>query len=124
MKKLILIISMFTMLFSNQNEVLKAKDAFKTTFEETKTQLNVNINIAKNVYIYKDKIKVTLGEEQIDITNLLNFPSFKNYKEFLVYFEEFKLSIPFDIIASKTTNENVELKVKFQGCSYGETEMC
>ena len=49
MKKLILIISMFTMLFSNQNEVLKAKDAFKTTFEETKTQLNVIINIAKNV---------------------------------------------------------------------------
>lgn len=77
--------------------------------------LNLEFNIDKKAYLYSDKIKIKLLSQDKDITEFLNFPQSKQYKNYQIYSEKFDVLIPLGLINNL---DEFSLRVDYLGCAY------
>ncbi|WP_033915905.1 protein-disulfide reductase DsbD [Campylobacter sputorum] len=77
--------------------------------------LNLEFNIDKKAYLYSDKIKVKLLSQDKDITEFLNFPQSKQYKNYQIYSGKFNILIPLGLINNL---DELSLRVDYLGCAY------
>ena len=120
MKKLLLFLLTFVYSFSLElnPKVLEPEEAFKTTFTKNQDDLNIKLELGKDIYLYDDKIKILVSKPQkIDITEELNVPEPVTYDEFIVHFNNLDLTIPFSLLKSKIDSNEYEIEFHFQGCS-------
>jgi thiol:disulfide interchange protein DsbD len=104
--------------FDDNGGFLEPDEAFKRKFIKNSEDLNFQLKLAKNIYLYDDKIKVLITKPQsVDITEEVNIPEAIKYEEWMVIFDGLDIKIPFELIKSKTNASEVEIEVKFQGCS-------
>ena len=120
MKKIFLFLALFIYSFSLEldNKILEPNEAFKTTFTQNKDDLNIKIELGKNIYLYDDKIKISvLKPQNIDLTNEITKPAPVEYDGFIVHLTNLDLSIPYKLLKSKVDSSKYEIEVSFQGCS-------
>lgn len=120
MKKILLFLLTFVYSFSLElnPKVLEPEEAFKTTFTKNQDDLNIKLELGKDIYLYDDKIKIIVSKPQkIDITEELNVPEPVTYDEFIVHFNNLDLTIPFSLLKSKIDSNEYEIEFHFQGCS-------
>ncbi len=120
MKKILLFLLTFVYSFSLElnPKVLEPEEAFKTTFMKNQDDLNIKLELGKDIYLYDDKIKILVSKPQkIDITEELNVPEPVTYDEFIVHFNNLDLTIPFSLLKSKIDSNEYEIEFHFQGCS-------
>lgn len=120
MKKILLFLLTFVYSFSLElnPKVLEPEEAFKTTFTKNQDDLNIKLELGKDIYLYDDKIKIFVSKPQkIDITEELNVPEPVSYDEFIVHFNNLDLTIPFSLLKSKIDSNEYEIEFHFQGCS-------
>lgn len=120
MKKILLFLLTFVYSFSLElnPKVLEPEEAFKTTFTKNQDDLNIKLELGKDIYLYDDKIKILVSKPQkIDITEELNVPEPVTYDEFIVHFNNLDLTIPFSLLKSKIDSNEYEIEFHFQGCS-------
>ena len=118
----IFLILFFTFIYSFclelDTKVLEPNEAFKTTFTKNEDNLNIKITLGKGIYLYDDKIKISiLNPQKIEITKEIILPKPVSYSEFMVHFDNLDLQVPFSLIKSKLESDKYEIEVKFQGCS-------
>jgi thiol:disulfide interchange protein DsbD len=124
MKKLLLIISILlsTILsadgFSNfkvqnQSNFLKPSEAFKVKAKTTKDGVNIDINLANKIHIYKNKLTATITKPTTKEIKL-NLPKGKIITGEEAYEGNLTLKIPNKNIAQ---SGNYTLEVYLQGCS-------
>ncbi|ASM38718.1 thiol:disulfide interchange protein DsbD [Campylobacter sputorum bv. paraureolyticus LMG 11764] len=77
--------------------------------------LNLEFNIDKKAYLYSDKIKIKLLSQDKDITEFLNFPQSKQYKNYQIYSGKFDVLIPLGLINNL---DEFSLRVDYLGCAY------
>ncbi len=120
MKKILLFLLVFVYSFSLDlnPKVLEPEEAFKTTFTKNQDNLNIKLELGKDIYLYDEKIKVFISKPQkIDITEEANIPEPVSYDEFIVHFNHLDLTIPFTLLKSKIDSNEYEIELQFQGCS-------
>ncbi len=120
MKKILLFLLVFVYSFSLElnPKVLEPEEAFKTTFTKNEDNLNIKLELGKDIYLYDEKIKIIVSKPQkIDITEELNVPEPVTYDEFIVHFNNLDLTIPFSLLKSKIDSNEYEIEFHFQGCS-------
>ena len=120
MKKIFLFLALFIYSFSLEldNKILEPNEAFKTTFTQNKDNLNIKLELGKNIYLYDDKIKISiLKPQKIDLTNEITKPAPVEYDGFIVHLTNLDLTIPYTLLKSKVDSSNYEIEVSFQGCS-------
>lgn len=120
MKKIFLFLALFIYSFSLEldNKILEPNEAFKTTFTQNKDNLNIKLELGKNIYLYDDKIKISvLKPQKIDLTNEIVKPAPVEYDGFIVHLTNLDLTIPYTLLKSKVDSSNYEIEVSFQGCS-------
>ncbi|HIE34928.1 MAG TPA: protein-disulfide reductase DsbD [Campylobacterales bacterium] len=119
MKRYILVIMIFlqTSIFAftpagfNDN-IIEPEDAFIATVTKEEDSLKVLIKLAKDIYLYHDKISVEVIEpvkKRVDI----KLPVAKDFHDTKVYFDELKFKIPFSLLPEG----RIKLRVYYQGCS-------
>ncbi len=125
MKRVIVLFVFIGILISSsygamQDEVLMSKQAFKSNAKITKDKIQVYIKLGDKIYIYKDKLKLSIIQpKKISLNEDISFPKPIKYHEFIIYLNDVKIDIPISLIKQKV-GENVKkikLKVQFQGCS-------
>ena len=118
MKKLILIFFSFVFLFGVERTFLSPDEAFKENFEIKNNSLVINMTLGEDIYLYADKVSIKIKRpEVLDITSELNLPKPINYEEFIVYFYNLKVDVPFSLLKSKFDVNEFEIEFNFQGCS-------
>ncbi|WP_151949872.1 protein-disulfide reductase DsbD [Aliarcobacter butzleri] len=120
MKKILLLLILFIYSFSLElgNKVLEPEEAFKVKFIKNEDSLNIKFELAKDIYLYHDKLQINiLKPQKIEITKELNIPKPVNYEEFIVHFDDLNLTIPYNLLKSKVDSKEFEIELKFQGCS-------
>ncbi|WP_096025173.1 protein-disulfide reductase DsbD [Campylobacter lanienae] len=92
--------------------VLEPKDAFKITINgDNQSGVIAKFDIANEVYLYQDKIKIELNSK--DITNFLNLPKAIEYDNYQIY-RDLELFIPAGLVIDK---RDFNLDIYYQGCS-------
>ncbi|WP_428024287.1 protein-disulfide reductase DsbD [Arcobacter sp.] len=118
MKKLILLFFTFVFLFGVEKSFLSPAEAFKESFETKSNSLIINMELGKDIYLYADKISVKIKTPtSVDLTKELNLPKPIPYEEFIVYFHDLKIEVPFSLLKSKVDAKEYEIEFNFQGCS-------
>ncbi|CAA6813166.1 MAG: Cytochrome c-type biogenesis protein DsbD, protein-disulfide reductase (EC [uncultured Campylobacterales bacterium] len=107
MKKLILILGLMLSVFAYEvkGDFVSVKDAFKVSHEESEKSLDFKIDIAKNIYLYGDSIKLLKDGEEVDI----KLPKTTKYETFDVYFDELNIGV--------NNPKNGLYTLKYQGCA-------
>ena len=103
-----------------QDEVLMPEQAFKPSAKITKDKIQVDIKLGDKIYIYKDKLKLSIIQpKKVSLNSDISFPKPIKYHEFIVYLNDLKIDIPISLIKQKVGEnvKNIKLKVQFQGCS-------
>lgn len=91
------------------DEFLEPKDAFKSTFSQTKTSIIFELKLGSGIYVYADKLKIK--DDNIDITSSIKLPTPVKHDEFIVYYDVLKIDIPNSLLKGS------KVSVDFQGCS-------
>lgn len=124
MQKIFLVLMMMfsSLLFANDG-ILTSKDAFKTTLTQDKSVVKVNIELAKGVYLYNNKITVKVKPSNYVVKYSLPKPQkHEMYGEVdQVYFN----TLAFDAKILKKEGadaKNITVTLGFQGCS--EAGLC
>lgn len=108
MRIILYILVLTNLLFAN---ILSSKEAFKITHNSDENGIYINIKIANNIYLYKNKIKLILNDK--DITNSLNMPKSVEINGTRRIYDSFILFIPSFLIK----NKNNKLTFFYQGCT-------
>ncbi len=93
-------------------EIIEPEVAFKPSIVRDKNAFLVQIKLAKDIYLYQDKVKVELLEPKKK-NLLLKLPPAEDFHDDKVYFNELKFKIPF----SELPEGKIKLKLSYQGCS-------
>lgn len=97
------------------SSVLSSDEAFKLEIQPTLSEFEAKINFDKSVYLYADKLKFVIKNQ-----NLNEFLEFKEPKKDganQIYDENFIVFLPLNLL-KKYDNNEVELEIFFQGCSH------
>ncbi len=121
MKKLILILfTLFTLInsagfgdFAKKQNFLSPKEAFKVQVKNSKNSVKIDINLGDKIYIYKDKLKVSIIKPYKEELKL-NLPPAKVHNNTKIYDNNLTLNIPFNSFKEKG---EITLKVNLSGCS-------
>lgn len=119
--KLFLLIMIFTVTLSavTQRKFLSPEEAFKIDAIRSGDVIAVSIELAKDMYIYDDKLKFEIIEPtQASLTKDINKPEPFMYKEHLIHDKSLNLLIPISLIKKYVQSGEFTLKVYYQGCSY------
>ena len=113
MRFIVTFLFLFTTIFAN---TLSIDEAFKLNSSSDESGVYAEFNIADDIYIYQNSIKVVLNGE--DITELLNFPAsvfekneHRYYKNLNIYISKLLIDNEFKGI------KDLKLKISYQGCS-------
>lgn len=118
MKNIFMMLFLFVSLFAQEREFLKPEEAFQTNFIENKNDITFNIEIAKDIYVYKKRLKVIiLDSNKVNIIDKINLPANDNFHDDEVYYDNLKIIIPYTLLSKYTNDNKLDIKVKFQGCS-------
>ena len=120
MKKILLFLLIFVYSFSLElsPKILEPEEAFKTTFTKNQDNLNIKLELGKDIYLYDEKIKIFISKPQkIELTKEITLPKAVAYEEFIVHFDNLDLTIPFSLLNSKVSSDKYEIEFSFQGCS-------
>ncbi len=116
MKKIILLLLISIALFAFP-KFLTPDEAFKPNVQlNEKMQIEAKIEIAKDIYLYEDKVIFELKGDGVSITKI-NSPQSVEHHEEMVYLESpsFLIELKNDVKAQGI--KNVEFIVSYQGCS-------
>ncbi len=118
-KKLLILIFFSIYAFASNQSFLEPEEAFKTSFEKKEDNVIFSIKLGKDIYLYDDKLKILITKPQeVDIRNDLDIPTPKEYEIWQIHNHDLDIKIPYSLLKEKTNNaSNVEVTVKFQGCS-------
>ena len=92
------------------SEFLPAQEAFKFLVQKDEQGLYLNIDLAPDIFLYKDRLKIYLCNQ--DITSSLNHPEAHNIDGDLVYNKSLSFSLPDFVVDGKKM-----IDVIYQGCS-------
>jgi thiol:disulfide interchange protein DsbD len=94
---------------------LEPEKAFVTEVKQKPDTINFNIKLDKTIYLYDDKIKVSVNGE--DITKKVFTKKPVEYDGFIVHFDGFDINVPKSMIKDIVKSGEYEVKFEFQGCS-------
>jgi len=119
MKKLLILLAFVLSFFSaNANDFLEPEDAFKVSIEKNDENVNIKLVLGKDIYLYDDKIKVSITKPQVvDLTEEVGIPEPTEYDGFIVQLENLDINVPLSLINSKINSNEFDIKLDFQGCS-------
>ena len=119
MKKfLVLLLFVLSFLNVNAQEFLEPEDAFKVNIEKVDDNVNIKLVLGKDIYLYDDKIKVSIVKPQeFDITEEVNIPEPTEYDGFIVQLNDLDINIPVSLLKAKVDAKEYEIKLDYQGCS-------
>lgn len=121
LSKLFLLVMIFAVTLSaiTQRKVLSPEEAFKVDAKHSGDVIAVSIELAKDIYIYDDKLKFEIIKPvQASLTKEIKKPEPFMYKEHLIHDKSLNLLIPISLIKKHVQSGEFTLKVDYQGCSY------
>lgn len=109
-------ITFFLFLNFSFASVLGINEAFKLNINSDENAVYMNFDIADDIYIYQNSIKIKLNDK--DITSLLNFPNYVLLKGEKRYYKNISLYITNFLIKNEFKENKIhKLEVNYQGCS-------
>jgi len=118
MKKVVLFLFSFLLLFGAQPKFLMPDEAFKPTLKlNNRMQIEARVEIAKGIYIYADSIKLKVKEGSgIKVENVVT-PKSTDHDGDKVYTESPTFVVSLQKESGLTGVKNVEFELSYQGCS-------
>ncbi|QOY51030.1 protein-disulfide reductase DsbD [Candidatus Sulfurimonas baltica] len=118
MKKIILFVLSSILLFGAQPKFLMPEEAFNPTAKiNDNTQIEAKIEIAKEIYLYKDAVKLIIKDGSgISIKNIKS-PKSVEHDGDMVYLESPTFFIDLKKESGVTGIKSVEFELTYQGCS-------
>lgn len=95
-------------------DILSPRDAFKVNITSDSNWIKVDFDIAKDVYVYKNKINFKIDNN--DINNFIDFPKASKHGENDVYLGMTSIFIPKGIAFGYGKDE-LKFEISFQGCA-------
>jgi len=120
MKKILLfsIIVLFQMGFSQTKLDANSSIYIKTTFTKNQDDLNIKLELGKDIYLYDDKIQINITKpKKVELVKELTLPKPVPYDGFIVHFDDLNVDVPYSLLKSKLDSNKYEIEIKFQGCS-------
>lgn len=118
MKKILalLALSTFMWLQAGPPAFLEPEDAFKPKLTQTGDKVHVKVVLGENIYVYKDKVKLTSGE---GVSLEYTLPQGEIHEGFEGPEAVFMKDLIFDatIKSAKSGKQDVKVTLEFQGCS-------
>lgn len=111
MRHLFLILFTFLFAFGQENKFLDPQNAFKVNIIKETDKIKFELNIANDIYVYKNKLKVVIDNGD-NIISKVELPLSEKFHDEDVYFKNLK----FDIPLNELNNIN-SITIKYQGCS-------
>lgn len=113
MKKLVLLLFTFLFAFAADSKFLSPQEAFKVNIIKEQDKVKFELNVADNIYVYKNKLKIILDDNsEQNITSKIQLPQFERFHDEDVYFKNLSFDILHSIIGEAKT-----ITIKYQGCS-------
>jgi len=107
--KSILLISIFiSTILAHNNNFVQPNEAFKIKMIKQNDHIQINIDLYRNIYIYKNKLKILVNKK--DITTQLKLPKPSIAHKEKVFFGKLNIQLPQNIAIETIT-------IKYQGCS-------
>ena len=103
----------------NQNNILKAEDAFIFNAQLTDNLINASWQIAAEHYLYKDSIKVSINNEAIAHKFILLDESVIN-DEFFGESLVLQNTLVIKAVHNSIDLQNATITIEFQGCAAGK----
>jgi thiol:disulfide interchange protein DsbD len=94
---------------------LEPEKAFVSKVEEKAESIDFSVKLDKSIYLYDDKIKVSINGT--DITKKVFTQKPIEYDGFIVHFKGVDISVPKTMIKEVVGSGDYEVKFNFQGCS-------
>ncbi|OCL92551.1 protein-disulfide reductase DsbD [Arcobacter porcinus] len=120
MRKWLLSLLIITYSFSLDlgHKVLEPEEAFQVTFIQNEKDLNIKLDLGKNIYLYDDKIEINITKpKKVALRDEMNLPKPVEYDGFIVHLDKLNLSLPYSLLKDKVDSNKYEIELKFQGCS-------
>ena len=118
MKKIILLLLSTVFLFAGQPKFLMPEDAFKTSAKlNEKMQIEASIIIAKDIYLYKDAIKLEITKSNGILVEDKIFPNSVDHHGDKVFLKSPTFVIDLKKDAKVSGIQEVEFAISYQGCS-------
>jgi thiol:disulfide interchange protein DsbD len=89
-------------------KITPLNEAFTTTITQQDSQITFNIDVAKDIYLYKNKVVVKDADAK---PIALNLPEAQKYANEMVYFKNLNFALSTDQIQTET------IELSFQGCA-------
>lgn len=113
MKYFILLTTLFYSLFAN-SDFLMSDEAFHASAKIEQNRLAVRIDLAEDIYLYKEKIKVSLEGDDFVLSEIV-YPESMKHDDVEVYENSIVLTAE---ISKKVPNiKEIKVFVEYQGCS-------
>ena len=118
MKKLIILFAMAVALLAIEQSFLEPSEAFKPSFQKSADKILINLKLGKNIYVYDDKLKVLITRpKNLELTKELNIAKPVDLHGFAVHFDKVSIEVPFSLLKSKTSSNDITIHLQYQGCS-------
>lgn len=118
MKKLLLLLFYFLSLIASQPKFLMPEEAFKpNAIVNEKMQIEASVEIAKDIYLYKDAMKLEIVNQEGIVIADIESPKSVEHHEDQVYLESPKFIVSLKKEEHVKGVKNVEFKLSYQGCS-------
>jgi len=118
MKKIILFLLSTVFLFASQPKFLMPEDAFKTNAKLNKNmQVEATIDIAKDIYLYEDAIKLEIKNANGVLIEEKTFPKSVDHHGDKVFLKSPTFVIDLKKDAGVSGMKEIEFAISYQGCS-------
>ena len=107
--------SIFLLISFAFSETLSVAQAFGLSAKADSQNVELEFDLAKDIYVYKESLKVLSGGKILN--EYLNLPKFINDGEYDVYPEKFSLFIPINLLKDINGGENFSITLQYQGCA-------
>ncbi len=101
-------------LFSNENEFLKAEQAFLLNFQQKDNNLNISFDIAPGYYLYKKQFK--FSSEQASYNSVSLPQGVDHQDQFFGAQQIYTEQLNFDVLLTEV-NKSAEFLITYQGCA-------
>ncbi|WP_170000869.1 protein-disulfide reductase DsbD [Campylobacter sp. RM16189] len=109
------IFSIFLSIISAFADPLSVAEAFGLSAKTDSQNVEFRFDLAKDIYVYKDTVKVLSGGKLLN--DQLNLPKFTNDGTFDIYPEKFSLFVPINLLKDINQNDSFGLTLEYQGCA-------
>lgn len=108
-----------TLIFSaNLWAFLPPNEAFKLDVKKNANDIEVKMDIGKDIYLYDEKLKISLIKpKKISLDDIINRPIPVTHENMKVFWKQIHFFIPQALLEKYAKGKNYTLEIKFQGCS-------